>query len=328
LPQMNRDWGTAVLDPDHDIILRWSGGHSAHGGSDVPHFHLATNRWELPFPVEFPLGQLYTNTEYPDGWNFNKRPWITGHTYQNYAYDSRLGRLVFAGRPGYTYYYSPEKLDWDGARQVKPKGMSYDSCFYTLTLTPTPEGVVCWTQNGEIYLHQANLEQNWMPVKIDGEKLPGAVVDNSTLVYDAKRDRILFFRKGYGDKAEFDGEIYQLNWKTKKVSKLSPGGMGAARSISYLCQVRYHADQDCFLAGCTLPPDPTGQRRTPAYDPAKNQWISLKITGDDPSGPRGRNVSLGLMYDARRKLFWAIDARSQVYVLKLDLKQADPMPLD
>ena len=53
LPQMNRDWGTAVLDPDHDVILRWSGGHSAHGGTDVLHFHLATNRWELPFPVSF-----------------------------------------------------------------------------------------------------------------------------------------------------------------------------------------------------------------------------------------------------------------------------------
>ena len=30
--QINRDWGTAVLDPDHDLLLRWSGGHCAHGG--------------------------------------------------------------------------------------------------------------------------------------------------------------------------------------------------------------------------------------------------------------------------------------------------------
>ncbi|NQT85886.1 hypothetical protein HQ560_03920, partial [bacterium] len=61
-PRLNRDWGTVRLDPDRDMLLRWSGGHSAHGGTDVPHFHLSTNRWELPFPVEFPLGQLYSNT--------------------------------------------------------------------------------------------------------------------------------------------------------------------------------------------------------------------------------------------------------------------------
>src|SRR5204862_3371623 len=79
LPALNRDWGTAVLDPDRDLILRWSGGHSAHGGTDVLQFHLNTNRWELCYPVEFPLGQLYSNTEYPEGVNFNRRPWVTGH---------------------------------------------------------------------------------------------------------------------------------------------------------------------------------------------------------------------------------------------------------
>lgn len=327
LPQMNRDWGTAVLDPDHDVILRWSGGHSAHGGTDVLHFHLATNRWELPFPVKFPLGQLYTNTEYPDGWNFNRRPWITGHTYQNYAYETRLGMMVFVGRPKHTYYYDPKKLDWDGVRQSKPKGMSYDSCFYTLTLTPTPDGVVCWTQNGELYLLQPDHKGTWIQEKTEGEKLPGAVVDNSTLVYDSKRNRLLFFRKGYGDKAEYDGEIHEMEWKTKKVRKLSPLGMKEAKSIPYLSQIRYHAEQDVLLAGCTLPPDADGFRRTPAYDCANNRWVSLKIAGEDPSGPKGRNVSLGMMYDTKRNLFWAVDTKSQVYVLKLDVKRADGKPL-
>ena len=35
LPQVNRDWGSAIIDPDRDLILRFSGGHCAHGGSDV-----------------------------------------------------------------------------------------------------------------------------------------------------------------------------------------------------------------------------------------------------------------------------------------------------
>jgi hypothetical protein len=49
----------------------------------------------------------------------------------------------------------------------------------------------------------------------------------------------------------------------------------------------------------------------------------LKITGDDPNGKDGRNVSLGLMYDAKRKLFWAVDAASKVYVLRLEPSSAD-----
>ena len=53
----------------------------------------------------------------------------------------------------------------------------------------------------------------------------------------------------------------------------------------------------------------------------------LKITGDDPSGKKGRNVSLGMMYDARRELFWAVDTHSQVFVLRFDPKSADERDL-
>ncbi|HVR83772.1 MAG TPA: kelch repeat-containing protein, partial [Planctomycetota bacterium] len=155
LPALNRDWGTAVLDSDRDLILRWSGGHSAHGGTDVLQYHLRTNRWELPNPVEFPLGQLYSNTEYPDGWNFNHRPWITGHTYQNYGYDPILKRMLFTGRREHCYIYDPDLGDWT-TRFAKPKGMAYGDCFYTLTLTPTPQGLVCWTQEGKLFRFKAD----------------------------------------------------------------------------------------------------------------------------------------------------------------------------
>ena len=326
LPQMNRDWGTAVLDPDHDLILRWSGGHCAHSGSDVLHFHLSTNRWELPFPVELPLGQTYTNTEYPDGWNFNKRPWITGHTYQNYAYDAKSKQMIFTGRPKHMYFYDPVKADWIPDRHLKPKGMDYSNCFYTLTLTPTPHGLVCWTAEGKLFYNEQETTR-WVEAQPNGEKLPGAVVDNSTLAYDSKRDRLLFFRKGYGDKSGYDGEIFEMDWKSLKVRKLSPEGMKEAAAVPYLCQIRYDPDNDLMLVGGTMPPDASKFRRTPAYDCAKNRWVEMKIEGDDPSGKNGRNVSLGLMYDAKRKLWWAVDAKSQVFVLKLDAAKADVEPL-
>lgn len=39
------------------------------------------------------------------------------------------------------------------------------------------------------------------------------------------------------------------------------------------------------------------------------------------------NVSLGLVYDAKRKLFRAVDTNSRVFALRLDLKTADVQPL-
>jgi len=325
LPRLNRDWGTAVIDPDHDLMLRFSGGHSAHGGSDVLHYHFSTNRWELPFPVEFPLGQLYANTRYPNGYNFNRRPWVTGHTYQNYGYDPIGKKMVFAGRPNNCYIYDPEVGDWT-MRYSKPSAMVYNSCFYTITVCTTRHGAMAWTRSGSV-LQFVPQTGRWGEFKLRGAKLPGAVVDNSTMVYDSKRNRLLFAVKGYGRKNAYDGQLHFLDVRTQTVDKLSPGGMDAASAIPYLCQIRYDADNDSFLVGGTLPPGPDGLRRTPAYDPVANRWISLAIGGKDPSGPKGRNVSLGLMYDKVRKLFWAVDTNSRVYVLRLVPKTANPKPL-
>jgi hypothetical protein len=323
LPALNRDWGTAVLDPDLNLILRWSGGHSAHGGSDVLQYHIATNRWELTMPVEFPLGQLYTNTEYPDGWNFNRRPWVTGHTYQSYGYDPNLKKMLFTGRRDHCYVYDPGIGDWT-SRFAKPKDMVYGDCYYTLTITSTPTGLVCWTQQGKLFRFNRT---DWVEIPLKGAKLPGSVVDNSTVVYDSKRDRLLFARKQYGDKTEYDGVLQVVDLKSGEVSVLAPEGKEKAVGVSYLCQLRYDSTNDLVLGGCTLPPDGDGFRRTPAYDCAGNRWVSLKIGGDDPSGKKGRNVSLGLMYDAARKLFWAVDTNSNVYVLRLDVASADLRPL-
>ena len=135
LPKVNRDWGTAVIDPDHDVLLRWSGGHSAHGGSDVLLFHFSTNRWELPFPIEFPLGQTYSNTSYPDGVNLNRRPWVTGHTYKSYDYDPVAKAMVFVGHSDQFHVFDPTVGDWTCQGQ-KPAGMSYGGGF----LRPVVQG--------------------------------------------------------------------------------------------------------------------------------------------------------------------------------------------
>jgi hypothetical protein len=229
--------------------------------------------------------------------------------------------MLFTGRTKHTYVYDPDRGDWDG-RFEKPASMAYGSCFYTLTLCTTPTGLIAWTQGGELLRFEPD-GPAWKPLLLSGEKLPGSIVDNSTLTYDSERNRLLFVRKEYGDDRQFDGEIHAVDLLTNIVSKLSPKNARHAHAIPYLCQLRYDPVNDIVLVGGTLPPDVDGIRRTPAYDCLTNNWISLRIAGDDPSGPKGRNVSLGLVFDERRGLFWAVDTNSEVYVLKLLTGRAD-----
>ena len=329
-PRLNRDWGTARIDRSRDIILRWSGGHSAHGGTDVLHYHFSTNRWELPFPVEFPLGQLYSNTSYPNGFNFNLRPWMTGHTYQNYAYDPPSKKMIKAGRPRHYYIYDPDVGDWIG-RGKKPAAMRYNSCFYTLTLTATPNGAVCWDKNGRVHrFDQAG--GKWIELGVTGDKLPGAYVDNSTIAYDSKRHRVLIINTtGYGK--PFDGQIWSLDLKTNTARALSPEGRQHADRLANVDKCCYDVEHDLLLMGTYLK-DAGDHTPTPAYDCRSNRWVTLDV-GYSTGERSGRTTrafphrrSDALMFDTRRNLIWGTDTNSQVYVLRLNLERVEMKPLN
>jgi len=328
-PRLNRDWGTARIDPSRDMILRWSGGHSAHGGTDVPHFHFSTNRWELPFPVEFPLGQLYSNTSYPNGLNFNRRPWMTGHTYQNYAYDPPSRMMIKAGRPRHYYVYDPDEGDWVG-RGRKPVAMQYGSCFYTLTLAATPDGAVCWDKNGRVHRFD-HVRGGWVELEVTGDKLPGAYVDNSSIAYDSKRHRVLIVNtQGYGK--PYDGRVWSLDLKTSVATELLPEGRQHASRLATVDKSCYHPGSDLLLMGTYLR-NAGDHTPTPAYDCARNRWVTLDI--GYPAGKRsGRTTrefphrrSDALMFDARRDLIWGTDTDSQVYVLRLNVDRSSLQPL-
>ncbi|MCG3179889.1 MAG: hypothetical protein BIFFINMI_02239 [Phycisphaerae bacterium] len=317
-PRVNRDWGSACTDPDRDVLLRWSGGHCAHGGSDVPMYHYATNRWELTFPVEFPLGQCYSNTSYPGGFNFNRRPWVSGHTYKNFGYDPVDKLMVFTGHNPWSYLFDPAVGDWIG-RTRKPNLMNYNGSFYTLTLCTAGQSLYAWCgQYGQsVGLTKWNAkDRNWDVVKVTGENLPGPECDHSGLAYDAKRDRLIFFPKKYS------GALFAMDCKTNVLSKLTPAGSAdAPRQIGFWRELAYLPDADWIVvAGSTLAAEggENEVRPTLAYDCANNKWLSLTIGGPSPAGKGGRNVSQGTGYDAERGLIWATDTNSEVFVLRLD----------
>lgn len=331
-PEMVRTWGHAVLAPDHDLVLVFSGGHSAHCGSDVLHYHLATNHWELTSPVEFPLGQTYSNTSYPEGFNLNKRPWVTGHTYQSYNYDPGSKKLYLNARVDDTYVYDPVIGDWIG-RFPKPKPMVYNDCFYTLNTLPTPHGLICWTGHGGLFQLDAQ-KQQWLEIKCSGDQLPNAEVDSSTFVYDSKRDRLIFIRSDYGKKNE--GHLHFCDVKTGKVTKMSPTNATAVANLDLKSVDRavYDVDHDLVLFSTLLPDDSGQPRRALAYDCAADKWQSLAISyeiGKDqrPAHPAGPGHSCGLLFDTKRQIIWGIDTHNcRVYALRLDPATANRRPVE
>ncbi len=323
-PPLNRDWGSACIAPDYGVLLRWSGGHCAHGGSDVLIYHFATNRWELPFPVEFPLGQCYSNTSYPSGFNLNRRPWVSGHTYKCFGYDPVAQLMVFTGQNPWSYLFDPGVADWIG-RTEKPPQMCYNSSFYTLTLCTAGKELYCWGGQYDrcVAMHKWQPEKKaWQEVKITGGKLPGPECDHCGLSYDAQRRRLILFPRSY------KGTLYALDCRTSVLEKLRPeGDDAAARSIGFWRELAYVPEADMFvLVGASAAPVGGGKgavRPTLAYDCAHNRFERFLIGGPHPAGKDGRNVSCGAAYDAQRQLIWATDARGEIYVLRFDARTAN-----
>jgi hypothetical protein len=309
-PGMNMDWGSAVFAPDHDMILRFSGGHSAYSGT-APHvYNVKTDRYSIPFAPEYPLEYVYSNDQVNGEWSFKKNPWMTGHTYKSTGYDPNLKALVFAPHE-YTYFFDPKTSAWSRTKEKNP----YQANFYVVTVCATPKGAVVWANRKKggapgLWLLDAEARV-WKPVPLQGE-MPQTSADHHGMAYDSKRDRLLLFSdlgKNKGNVLEYDCKSGVTRW------------LGAAGSDKALAQSRetiYVPEADAVLIGAHIP----GGMQWPLYDCATNAWLGVELKGADPVGKKAFNNSMGLMYDPHRRLAWAVGQYSQVHVLKLDAKAA------
>ncbi|MEM7391899.1 MAG: hypothetical protein AAF492_06075, partial [Verrucomicrobiota bacterium] len=307
-------WSGGVLVPSDSRVYRSGPFHPAFYLQGDPPDPKAFAAWLENIPAN-----EWVATRPPYRPRLNRRPWMTGHTYQNYAYDPPTKTMVKAGRPKHFYVYDPDEADWVG-RGVKPEAMQYNSCFYTLTLAATPEGAVCWDKHGKVHRYDGKTA-TWRPIELSGDPLPGAVVDNSSVAYDSKRSRLLMIVKPYG-KAPFLGQVHSLDLKTGRVTMLTPTRAELGARFAYIDRCCYDPENDLLLLASYL--TEAGEvTPTPAYDCAANAWVLLDLNYQ--TGQRGRRLSrafphgrsCGLVYDRKRHLFWGTDTNSEIYVLRL-----------
>ena len=330
LPPGNRTWGTIALDTDRDMLLRWSGGHSAYCGTEVVQYHLSTNKWEMPFPAENPMGETCSEGAGTSGVNFNLRPSMTGHTYHSYGYDAISKKMLSVGRghiygrkpeeQDLTYHvYDPEIADWS-YRGPKPKEMFYAESYYTLIVCGTPQGTYVWTKDGNVLKYNAD-KKEWVAVTLTGIPMPGSSCDGASLQYDSKRNRLIAIRT-VGWNTKFEGEVYEIDLKTMAVRSLNPTGKKALSGMTFVREAAYDSQNDIFLVAASIAPEGATPLQIPFYDCEKNKWMGITIEGKDLYGKLGIDVGLGLVYDNKRKLYWAVNARSEIVALRLDIKTA------
>ena len=88
----------------------------------------------------------------------------------------------------------------------------------------------------------------------------------------------------------------------------------------------YDPVNDLYVFGTRVASEDRGYPFMPAFDPKERRWLALPIA-DIPLGANGRNHNLGFVYDPVRNLYWGVNNRGGVFVLRLDLTQDPPRPL-
>jgi hypothetical protein len=316
-PQPNMDWGSAVFAAELDLIVRFSGGHSAYSGT-APHvYDVKTDRWSIPFAPEYPIEYVYSNDQVHGEWSFGGNPWMTGHTYKATGYDPNLRALVFVPHE-YSYFFDPKAGQWSRGPERNP----YRPDFYINTVCATPQGAVVWADRRDrdgAGLWRLDAEsRRWKALQLKGE-LPPKSPDHHGLAYDSKRARLLFF----SDLGKTKGDVAAYDLRTGEAKWLGASGRGAAAVRSR--ETAYLPEADAVLVGAHVEAD--GKPLWLLHDCEKNAWLGVELAGTDPIGKGQFNNSMGLMYDPGRRLIWAVGQNGHLFVLRFDPKQAKLHPL-
>jgi hypothetical protein len=317
-PQMDVCWGTGVYSPDLDLIMRFSGGHCVYGGTAPQVYDLKTDRWSIPFAPEMYLEYCASNGGLLDGWSFSGSPWMPGHSYNATAYEPESKTMVYVSI-GQTFFFDPVKGRWSRAEQPNP----FYGHQHVTTLASTPRGLVARVGKPgyENFLYALDAKaRTWSRLPLKAVLPATGAGDQHGMVYDAKRDRLLFFSavdKNKGDVMAYDFKSGEGRWL---------GAAGKTKAAVGSRNTLYLPVIDAVLIGNHTTGE-GGKKLWPLYDCEKNAWFGIEWAGEDPMA-KTQFFSLAVMLDARRKMLWTVDNVNRVHALKLDAQAAKLQKLD
>ena len=305
-----RDWSTSVWDSDREQILLWGGGHCVRSSSSVLHYSPTSGRMVEGYDADEPYGGN-------GGGGFDSsllgRPWVSVHNYKHYAYDPKC-KLLVSGRG---YLYDPERMDW--LRQERLP-LPYHFEWGATVVAGSKHGAVAWAKKragDEVAgLWLFDKEKGWTDLEPIG-KLFVPWCDSHGMVYDSKRDRMIFSGVGGGYGKKSDGSLLAFDFATRKLTRLTPenaelGKTTCAREQAYV----EHADWMLIGEQVRVGESKAAPHLTRIYDCARNKMFVLD------AGPAADGHEAGWMYDLRRKLVYSFSTRGEAWALRLEPKTA------
>lgn len=300
-PNTARSWGSTLFDAKNHQLLHWTGGHQSDPTNTVQHFHLETGRHSIGYVAE---ALAIGNT-------FNGRPDCSNHTYNAVALDPVSGLMIAPHRAG-THVYDPALGDWVDFVPTQPFG--YD--LYNVKTSPSPVGVVAWTSGqtaGAFFGRFVADQRAWEPLPVTGAMPPMIGGDESTLVYDSKRDQmILFTAKEYQVPA---GQVWSYDFATATVKALDPSNR-AYIDESPPSAALYRLREGVYIEALDLVlfAQMWVEGQQVGYDVANNVWVKTNIQRH-PAEQFG-SVDCGIAHDAERSRLYSLCNYAENFALR------------
>ena len=327
-----RTWGTSLFDVDHGVAMKTGGGHSGYQGTDMLFYDVGADRVTIDRTPAFTPWPFERWARRPAGRTFFNQPWAR-HMRHTCAYDRVRKVGVFSDAGGsewyrrdvdqfvkYTWLYDPVARKWlePLPNQPFPGGGSVSPI-----AVPTPGGVVVyqhapehvWGDNGQLWRFVGKAGRpdtwGWEQIKIVGPDRPHQR-EHMTIVYDTKRDRLIFLSHDGKTKAPMMWFFSMVDRRWVPNDPQPAGGISTREAV-------YIPDQDAILAyGPTRKDDPVWPR---VYVCAENRWVPLRV-----DTPQFTVHEVGLEYDPARKvvvLMWppGFERDIRPHLLRLDVSK-------
>ena len=322
----SKTWSSATIDTDRGVVLYIGGGHSGYKGEDLALYDVGANRWSVQAPPNF-IPFLYNYNACLFGWTYGFRP-TSQHTYRWYAYDPQSKTMVYCARglgirngmtvlleddPKKAFVYDAKKhgqftwvYDTVRNRLYPPVPSRPFRNSWALALIGTPKGIFAksgktlWRCKVTTTDEKASLAWN-----VVDNNSPSGAGEFQPLVYDSKRDRLLFVAvPGRGKPT--------MVWER-------PVGPGAWKKLDVKGkldwnsrEVAYDAANDCLVA---MPP-----RKLMVMSCATNEWKELDVQMSKGS----YGTECAMVYDPVHKVIVTLVPRSFSSKIQVGLIRYDP----
>jgi hypothetical protein len=320
-----RQWGSYVYDVKTHTGFAWGGGHFGYPACEMSQYDLLTNRWHSMTPT--------FKRRWHHGGGRTPGPHFAGfgkifHARKSYAVDP-LSRTVITHRGD---VYSIRHRTFVKNIGNCPGGWAAGAA--QLNYVSTPHGLYAFHKgvrgSSEGQLYRADIKNGTWKLVAKSKNGPPRHEEHNHIVYDSKRDRLVYFFAGtkHSKPAKGAAWIWIFDFKEKKwseeraVGKMPPKILGCSTYVPEMDSVLM-----VFSAG-------DGEKLW-LYNLGERKWFTSPYRGD--RFPRGGNSSgrdSSPFYDPELKVVVRIghnggqrEGPVHVYVMRPDFKALKLTPV-